>query len=95
MTSKPSNPRQEITREVLSIPLEQIAAALDAHLEDLHGQRIGFALLVFELNKQDRDSNVAYIANAQREGCIDVLRQLLAMLEVGVTSAPLGPTVKA
>jgi hypothetical protein len=88
----------DISRNQLRVPLNGIAAALDEHLHELYGRRIGFCLQVFELTAQDAppsEVNVAYISNAQREGCIDVLRHLLAMFEVGMESAPPGPQGKA
>jgi hypothetical protein len=89
----------DISRKELRLPLNGIASALDDHLREYFGRRIGFALLVFELSpdgvKVPVETNVAYIANAEREGCIDVLRTLLGMLEVGMDTAPPGPTGRA
>lgn len=77
-------------RKQLERGLQGVMHALDQHLEDIHGERMGATLFVFELGKAG-GTNVAYVSNAQRQDMISAIKEWLARQEVGVTSDPLGP----
>jgi hypothetical protein len=81
--------RVELTRD-----LQTIMRALDDHLMELHGERIGVTMFVFELGKED-GSDVVYISNAVREDMIATVKVWLARQEVGLINDPPGPQGKA
>ena len=68
--------------------------ALDEHLAEQHGQRIGVTLFVFELGKED-GTDVVYISNAERTDMIASVKAWLARVESGMTTDPLGPLGRA
>ena len=82
------------SRKQLEQGLQGIMRALDETLHEMHGERIGVTMFVFELGKDD-GSNVVYISNANREDMIAAVKAWLARVEVGMTDDPLGPLGKA
>lgn len=82
------------TRKQLEADLQGIMRALDETLCEIHGERVGVTLFVFELNKDD-GSNVVYISNAERGDMIKVVKEWLARAELGITSDPHGPLGRA
>jgi hypothetical protein len=80
----------------LARDLQTVMRALDDHLEELHGKRIGIMLFVFEFCQPDGDgTNVVYIANSEREESIKAVKEWLARAEAGMTSDPPGPLPRA
>lgn len=82
-----------ISRERLEAPLQDIARMLDRMLREAHGERCGFALLVFDF--EDKGANMAYVSNAEREGVVSVMKEMGARLEAGITSDLPGPKTEA
>jgi hypothetical protein len=69
--------------------LQGIMRALDEKLEELHGERVGATLFVFELGRHS-GTNLVYISNADREDMIASVKAWLARVEAGMTSDPPG-----
>lgn len=82
------------SRRQLERELQGIMRALDETLQEIHGERIGVTLFVFELAK-DAGSNVVYISNANREDMIAAVKAWLSRVEVGMTNDPPGPLGRA
>lgn len=82
------------SRKRLERELQGIMRALDETLHEIHGERIGVTLFVFELGK-DGGSNVVYVSNANREDMIGTVKAWLARVEVGMTDDPPGPLGRA
>lgn len=82
------------TREQLERELQGIMRALDETLHEIHGERIGATLFVFEMGKND-GTNIAYISNALREDMISAVKAWLARVESGLGSDPPGPLGRA
>lgn len=57
-----------------------IGKALDQVLLDLHGERMGFVITVFEFGAPGIGN---YISNCRREDAIEALRELADRLETG------------
>jgi hypothetical protein len=76
-------------RKQLERELQGIMRALEETLHELHGERIGATLFVFELGKDD-GSNVVYISNARRQDMIATVKQWLIRVESGLDSDPPG-----
>lgn len=77
-----------ITRQQLEAPLQKLARSLDSTLHAQVGERVGFALLVFDFGDT---GNVAYVSNAQRPEMIKALQEILAKWESGLSTDPRGP----
>ena len=79
------------SQQQLQRNLQGIMRALEQTLQELHGERIGCTLLVFELNR-DEGTNIAYVSNAQTDGMIKSMKECVARLEVEVetTHGPVG-----
>lgn len=82
------------TRKQLQQDLQGIMQALDETFHQIHGERVGVTLFVFELGREG-GTNVAYISNAQREAMIQSIKEWLARVESGITTDPPGPLGKA
>jgi hypothetical protein len=67
-----------ITEAALTANLEKIAPELDKALSAAHGQRVGFAVILFEFGPL---STLSYVSNAEREGLIKTMREWLDRLE--------------
>lgn len=77
-----------------SSELQGIMRALDCKLEQIHGERIGVTLFVFELGKEG-GTEVAYVSNAERADMIATVKAWLVRVEAGMTSDPPGPLGRA
>jgi hypothetical protein len=75
------------TRTELQLELQGIMRALDETMQEIHGERIGVTLFVFELGK-DGGTNLAYVSNAEIPAMIQTVKGWLAMVESGMTSEP-------
>lgn len=82
------------SRKQLETGLQGIMRALDETLHEVHGERIGVTLFVFELGKEG-GTNVVYTSNAERADMIAAVKAWLSRVEVGMTDDPLGPLGRA
>lgn len=82
------------SRKQLERELQGIMRALDETLHEIHGERVGATLFVFELGREG-GSNVAYVSNAQRDDMISTVKQWLLRVESGLKSDPPGPLGRA
>ena len=82
------------SRKQLERELQGIMRALDETLHEIHGERIGATLFVFELGKES-GTNVVYISNAERADMISTVKAWLARVEVGIGDDPPGPLGRA
>jgi len=69
----------------------RLTHAADVALTGYLGQRVGFAVFVFDFGD---GGNVGYASNAQRDGMIAAVREWLARQDAGLESDPLGPRAK-
>lgn len=83
-----------IAREVLDKTCRELAPRLDATLHSQLGERVGFAVLIFNFGEPGDDQFISYVSNAQRDDMIKVLKQWLARQEVGLASDPRGPKAR-
>lgn len=83
-----------LARKQLERELQGIMRALDETLHEVHGERIGVTLFVFELGGEN-GTNVVYASNAERTDMIFAVKAWLARVEVGMTDDPLGPLGRA
>ncbi len=77
-----------LTRRALEVDCRGLAAGLDRALEAKHGQRVGFAIFLFDFGT---GANLAYISNASRDSMIEAVEEWLARQRAGLESDPLGP----
>ena len=54
--------------------LRQMAADFDAFLQEEHGEKLGFAILLFTFGEE---GNLQYISNADRTDMIAMMREFL------------------
>lgn len=66
----------------ISIEAANIAKALDKHIEDIAGERIGFTLMIYT------DDRATYISNCSRELAINELKTLLEYWEADMPDIP-------
>lgn len=60
--------------------LPEIMRTLEEKLDAVHGERVGVALFVFELGRDD-GTNMAYISNSERADMIDAVKRWLSIVE--------------
>ena len=66
-----------------------MAATIDAWIEEIYSQRMGFALIVFKFNKP---GNCNYISNGKRASMIEALKEAATRLELNqIMPASIGP----
>lgn len=58
---------------------QDVAAAIDTWIEEIYGQRMGFALLVFKFNKPETCN---YVSNGKRAQMIEALKEAAKRLEL-------------
>jgi hypothetical protein len=78
------------TTKQLQRELPGIMRALEETLADIHGERIGATIFVFELSK-DHGTNLAYISNAERPDMIAAVKAWLARAEAALPGDPSDP----
>lgn len=78
----------KLGRKALEAACRELAGMLEPRLKGMFGQRVGFALLVFDFGSK---GNMAYLSNAERDGMISLVKEWLALLEGGLTTDPTGP----
>lgn len=83
-----------VQRKDLDRVCREIAPRLDATLHAQVGERMGFALLIFNFGEPGEDEYVAYVSNTQREDMIKAIEQFLARQKVGLTTDPPGPQAR-
>ena len=82
-------------QRTLTNELPYVMAAVDGHLTELTGRRIGVTMFVFEFDQPEGDgTHVNYISNAKREDMIATVKAWLARMESGMTSDPPGPLAR-
>ena len=70
----------------VALAMQELAAAIDTLLTDISGERMGFALQVFPLNRAGATN---YISNAERADMKKMLEDLLAKWAAGMGDIPL------
>lgn len=74
--------------------LAHLAQVLDEHFTELHGRRLGFALLVFEMGTGEEPPGArfksGYVSNAERDDMIRMLREQARALEMKMDTPPGG-----
>jgi hypothetical protein len=70
---------------IISRHLQDIAGDFDSMLQDLTGERTGFAVLIFPL---ERAGDIQYISNAERVDMINALKSLLTYWKRGAADIP-------
>jgi hypothetical protein len=77
-----------ITRQSLEAVTQVLASDLRARIEVAFGKKIGFCLLMFDMGEK---GFISYASNAERDGMMNTLREVLATWEAGVMTDPPGP----
>jgi hypothetical protein len=70
-------PEEREQQEAMAKTLREIGQAL----RDECPEGTGFAIFMFSFAREDRPSNVAYVANGDRAGVIKILKDWIARVE--------------